>query len=58
MIQNPSIENKLKSKTDNTPIIRSFLEALIEIEVKGKNYKKYYEAEIQKAIKKEEETKA
>ncbi len=52
MIQNTVITEKLKKKTKGDKDLYEFIENLLEIEIQGKNFKKVYDAEINKMIEK------
>ncbi len=54
MILNTSITEKIEDKTKNDPVLKKYIENLIEVEKQGKNYKKQYEIELNKAIKERE----
>lgn len=57
MIQNIAITEKLEKKTEKDHILREFIYDIVDNEVQGKNYKKYYETAIKKALEKEKEGK-
>lgn len=56
MILNTAITDKLNEKTKEDLVLRRFVSNLIEIECQGKNYKKQYENEVNKAVKERKET--
>ena len=52
MIQNTVITEKLKAKTEGNQELYEFMENLLEVEIQGKNYKKFYDTEINKVLEK------
>ncbi|MDP4152573.1 MAG: hypothetical protein Q8865_03905 [Bacillota bacterium] len=55
MIQNPIILEKLESKTAGDVIMYDFLVAIMTNESEGKQYSKFYSAEVEKGAKKREQ---
>lgn len=58
MMQNPTIEQKLKEKTKENPELYEFVSQIFELEVAGKQFSKFYENEIKKIVQQRKEAEA
>lgn len=57
MIKNPIIIDKLSQKTKDDPDMRGFISDILERESEGKQYKKFYSAQIKSLAKRSQKRK-